>query len=82
MINTNHTKEQAREFLRQEAMKEISNVSDFTRFHTRVFYMIAKYGFQQEAKEEELLSGGEWSDPACKDLLVKRVKQFLDKHLR
>ena len=77
-----HSKEEAREFLKQEAMKEISEVSDFTRFHTRVYYVIAKYGFQQEAKKEELLSGDEWSDPACKDLLVKKVEGFLDKHLK
>ena len=82
MSNTTHTKEQAREFLKQEALKEINKKSDFTGFHSRVFCVIAKYGFQLEAKEEELLSGDEWSNPACKDLLVKRVEQFLDNHLR
>ena len=69
-----HTKEQAREFFKQEALKEICEIIDFTRFHTRVFCVIAKYGLQLEAKEEELLSGDEWSNPECKDVLVKRVK--------
>ena len=82
MNNTNHTKEQAREFLKQEALKEICEVTDFTRFHTRVFCVIAKYGFQLEAKEEGLLTGGEWSNPECKDVLVKRVKLFLDKRIK
>ncbi len=82
MNHTHHTKEQAREFLKQEAMKEILEVSDFTRFHTRVFCVIAKYGFQLEAKGEELFSGDEWSDAASKDLLVEKIKHFLDKHLR
>ena len=76
------TKEQAREFLKKEALKEINNVSDFTRFQTRVFCVIAKYGMQLEAKEEGLLSGDEWSNPACKDVLVKRVEQFLDNHIK
>ena len=82
MSRINHTKEQAREFLKQEAIKEITKISDFTRFHTRVFYVIAKYGFQLEAKEEGLLSGEEWSNPASKDILMKKVIKFLDRHIK
>ena len=77
-----HTKEQAREFLKQEALKEINKKSDFTGFHGRVFGVIAKYGLQLEAKEEGLLTGEEWSNPDCRDELIMRVKQFLDKHIR
>jgi len=82
MNNTNHTKEQAREFLKQEALKEIFEITDFTRFHTRVFCVFAKYGLQLTAKEEGLLSGDEWSNPECKDDLVKRVERFLDRHIK
>jgi len=53
MNHTNHTKEQAREFLKQEALKEIRKVSDFRRFQDRVFCVLAKYGLQLNAKEEE-----------------------------
>ena len=81
MSITNHTKEQAREFLKQEALKEISEVSDFARLHTRVFYVIAKYGLQLTAKEEGLLSGNEWSNPDFKDILMKRVVQFFDRYI-
>jgi len=82
MNNTHHTKEQARAFLKQEAIKEISEVSDFTRFHTRVFYVVAKYGLQLEAKEEELLYGDEWNDPALKNILLGRIERFFDKHIK
>ena len=82
MNNANHTKEEAREFLKQEALKEISDISDFTRFHTRVFYVIAKYGFQLEAKKEDLFSGDEWNDPACKNILVNRIERFCDKYVK
>ena len=58
-----HTKEQAREFLKQEELKEIYEIKDFTRFHTRAFSVIAKYGLQLNAKKEELFSGDEWSNP-------------------
>ncbi len=77
-----HTKEQARQFLKQHALSEISDTSDSTRFYTRVYYVIAKYGLQLEAKEEELFSGDEWSNLECKEVLVKKVECFLDKHIR
>jgi len=82
MENKRHTKEQAREFLKQEALKEIKDNTDFTKFQSRVFCVVVKYGLQVEAKEEGLLSGDEWSDPASKDMLMKKVTQFLDKHIK
>ena len=77
-----HTKEQAREFLKQEALKEICEKSDFAQFPTRVFCVIAKYALQLNAKKENLLSGDEWSNPACRKMLIKRVELFLDKHIK
>ena len=82
MNHTNHTKEQAREFLKQEALKEIRKVSDFGGFQNRVFCVLAKYGLQLNAKEEKLLSGDEWSNPARKDFLLNKVELFLDKHVK
>ena len=83
VMNTiNHNKEQAREFLKQEALKEINKKSNFSGFHGRVFCVIAKYGLQLEANEEGLLTGEEWSNPDCRDELFERAKQFLDKYIR
>ena len=82
MSSKNPTIQQAREFLKQEALKEIYEINDFNRFHTRVFCVIAKYGLQLNAKIENLLSGDEWSNPACKEMLIKRVELFLDKHIK
>ncbi len=76
------SKEQAREFLKKEALKEVNNVSDFTRFQTRVFCVIAKYGMQLEAKKEGLLTGDEWIDPDCVGLLVKKIELFFDTHIK
>lgn len=81
MNHTNHTKEQAREFLVQNALSEINENTDFSKFSRNVFCIMAKYGLQLEAKEEELLSGDEWSNPACREILIKRVGQFLIKHI-
>jgi len=72
----------ARKFLKQEALKEISEVSDFTRLQARVFCVVAKYGLQLTAKEEGLLSGDEWRDPTSRDMLMEKVEQFFDKHIK
>ena len=55
----------AREFLKQEALKEISEATNFSLFHRRVFCVVVKYGLQSTAKEEGLLSGDEWSNYPC-----------------
>jgi len=82
MNNTHHTKEQAREFLIQEALNEICDITDFTKFYTHIYYILAKYGLQLNAKEDQLFSGDEWSNPACKEFLIRRVEQFLNKHIK
>ena len=81
MNHISHTKEQARRFLIQHALNEICENSDFSKFYRSVFCVIAKYGLQLEAKEGELFSGDEWSNPACREILIKRVEQFLIKYI-
>jgi len=46
MKNIIHTKEQARQFLIQEALNEIHNITDFTNFYRSTFHIVAKYGLQ------------------------------------
>ena len=81
MSNIHHTKEEAREFLKQEALNEICSVSDYHKFHDQVFCVFAKYGLQLAGKEEKFFSGDEWNDPDSKEALIKKVKQFLDEHI-
>lgn len=82
MNNHSHTKEQARQFLKQKAINEIYDISDFTNFYRRAYNIVAKYGLQLKAKEEELFSGDEWRNPARRDALVKRIEQFLNKYIK
>lgn len=71
---------QARQFLYQQGFNEICEISDFTKFCNRSYYIIAKYGLQLKAKEDNLFAGDEWDDPVCRDNLVKRIEKFLKKH--
>lgn len=82
MSSKKYTKEQAREFLKQQALNEICSVSDYNKFNDQIFCVFLKYGLQLNAKEEGFFSGDEWSNPDCRDLLIKRVKQFLDRYIR
>ena len=76
-----HTSEQARQFLKQQALNEIYDISDFSSFYRRTYYIVAKFGLKLKAKEDELFSGDEWRNPALRDVLIKRVEQFLNKHI-
>jgi len=69
-------------FLKQQALNEIYDIFNFSSFYRRTYYIVAKYGFQLKAKEDELFSGDEWRNPARRNALVKRVEQFLNKHIR
>jgi len=80
-MNSKHTKEQAREFLKQEALKEINEHTDFIKLQDKVFCVFAKYGLQLKAKKEKFLIGDEWNDPASKDMLMKRITQFLNENM-
>ncbi len=82
MDSKQFTNEQAREFLKREALNEINEKTDFTKFQGRVFCVLAKYGLQLEAKKEDFFSGAEWSNSESREALIKQVKQFLDKHIR
>lgn len=81
MNKNSHTNEQARQFLIQQAINEICEISDFTRFYIRTYYIIAKYGLQLKAKEVNLFAGDEWNDSGCRDDLVKRIEKFLKIHI-
>ena len=81
MSNIQHTKEEAREFLKQEALNEICSISDYRKFRDRVFCVFAKYGLQLAAKDENFFSGDDWTNPDSRDALIKKVKRFLDKHV-
>lgn len=81
-MNLNHlTKEEARRFLRRHALSEVEKVTDFSKFHSGVFCMLAQYGLLMKAKEEEFLSGDEWHNPSNRESLTKKVEEFLTKHI-
>ncbi len=81
MKNRIHTKEQARAFLVQNALNEIIEISDSSKFYTKVFCVFAKYGLLLDARGEDFFSGDEWSSPSHREVLIKKVEQLLIKQI-
>ncbi|MFW9874011.1 MAG: hypothetical protein ACFFG0_12965 [Candidatus Thorarchaeota archaeon] len=74
--------EQARRELIQEALDEIYKVSDYSNLYTNTFCVIAKFGLQLKAKEEKLFEEGDWDDPQYQDEFIRKIEEFLNKHIR
>ena len=82
-MNSNNPKHvEARNMMVQTAIDEINDVKDFNDFYRRSFYIIAKLGHQLIAREEKLFGNEDWSNPECKDELIKKVRKFLVKHIK
>lgn len=73
---------QARESLVQTVLDEVRNISSYSDFKTYTFFVIAKFGHQIKAKQENLFANGDWCNPECKEALIRRVGDFLVKHIK
>ena len=71
----------ARRLLIDLALDEICS-EDFGDFYRHVYYVIAKLGLQRKAAEEDLFNKGDWSNPQCKEYLIKELEEFLIRHIR
>lgn len=82
MSTENKKINQARNLLVQLALDDICSVENFSDFFLHAYYVIAKLGLQQIAKKEHFFEGKEWSNPHCKDYLIKILETFLINHIR
>jgi len=82
-MNRNNPKYvEARRMMVQGAIDEITNVQNFTKFYQSSFYQIAKFGLQQEAKEEKLFDSDKWAYSYCKNELIEIIRKFLVRHIK
>lgn len=72
----------ARKMLIQDAMEEFIKKKDFRDFSRSAFCVIAKFGLQLDAKQENLFNSEEWSNPERKEDLIRRIEKFLVKNIR
>jgi len=72
----------ARRLLIDLALDDISSVENFRDFYLHAYYVIAKLGLQRKAKEEQLFTGKEWSNPRCRGSLIEKLEKFLKMHIK
>ena len=74
--------EQARRELIQQPLNKICRTRDFSDLRSRTYVVLAHLWLHIKAEEENLFKAEEWSNPECRDELIKKIKAFLIKHIR
>lgn len=74
--------EQARKILIDSALNEIRDILNYSNFCTHTYYVIAKLGLQRKAKVEKLFETIDWDNGAFKEVIFKKIKSFLTKHIK
>lgn len=78
---SNETKQKRREFI-QQIFDEIRTKTDSNRFYSNTFYVFSKLGLQQIAKSEQMLKPEEYNNPKTRDILIEKIKGFLNKYIK
>lgn len=74
--------EQKRRDFLEQVVDKIHNIPRYNNFYREVFYMIAKFGLQLKAKQEKLFEGEDWSNYKLRDELIKKIEEFLERHIK
>jgi len=82
MVSKSEKCEQARRELIQQTLSKILETQDFSELKTTTFVVLAHLWLHIKAEEENLFNAEEWSNPECRDELLKKIKEFLITHIR
>ncbi|HEC37712.1 hypothetical protein LCGC14_2277680 [marine sediment metagenome] len=66
----------------QEILDDIRNVPNYCSFYSHVFSRIAALGLQMKAKKERLFENEDWSDLENRDVLMRKIEEFIIKYTR
>ena len=82
MYEKSETVQQARRELIQQTLNKIFEIRDFSELKRTTFVVLSHLWLHKIAEEEKLFKAEEWSHPECRDELIKKIKEFLSKHIR
>lgn len=74
--------EQKRRDFLEEVVDEIRNVPEHDNFYLKAFYVIAKFGLQLKAKQEKLFENEDWNNFKCRNELIKKIEDFLERNIK
>ena len=82
MYEKRETVNQARRGLIQQTLDIISEPKDFNELKRTTYVVLAHLWLHKKAEEENLINAEEWSNPRYRDVLIKKIREFLTKHIR
>ncbi len=82
MYEKSEAVKQARRELIQQTLDKIIETRDFNELRRTTYVVLAHLWLHKTAEEENLFKLEEWSKPECRDELIKKIREFLIKHIR
>ena len=80
-MTSTENEQKRRDFL-EEVVDRIRNVPKHDNFYLKAFYVIAKFGLQLKAKQEKLFENEDWNNFKCRDELIKKIEDFLERNIK
>ncbi len=75
--NGNRIKVNKRAQFTQEILDSIRNAPKYCSFYSHVFSRMAALGLLRKAKKKKLFENEDWSNPANKERLMRKIEKFL-----
>ena len=82
MYEKSEVVKRARRELIQQILDKICKTCDFSELRTNTYVVLAHLWLHKKAEEENLFEAEEWSHPECRDVLIKKIREFLIKHIQ
>ena len=81
MYEKSEALQQARRELIQQTLDKIRKTRDFSELKSKTYVVLAHLWLHKRAEEENLFKAEEWSNPKCRDELLKKIKEFLIRNI-
>jgi len=82
MYEKSEAVKQARRELIQQTLDKIYEIRDFSDLKKRTYVVLAHLWLHKRAEGENLFKAEEWSNSECRDELIKKIREFLIRHIR
>ena len=82
MYEKSEALQQARRELIQQTLETIIEIRDFRNLKSTTYVVLSHLWLHKTAEEENLFKAEEWLNPECRDVLIKRIREFLIRHIR
>ncbi len=82
MYEKSEAVKRARRELIQQILDKICKTQNFSELRTTTYVVLMHLWLHIKAEEERLFKGEEWLHPECRNVLLKKIEEFLVRHIR